>query len=242
MSFQRQIPNFAIDKIYFGIETSEKKTFSNTQLQLVEQAENNLKQFYPAEKNEAKLIEKKLKKISLKNLLPSSRLRKLNSVDENTIIFHGELKKLINFEINVSKPQMYSNRFCILYPKCFKYYKSKEQFLKSLKPLCVIPLNQITKVNFAKIKKNQKGIDHIIICNKLGIVSIENNNNSNENNKEIEKMFGNEFENESKESLIIFKNGKDDNNNYDINNDFMYKWYVLFQYFVEKNKENENKN
>ena len=138
---------------------------------------------------------------------------------------------------------MYSNRFCILYPKCFKYFKSKEQFLKSLKPLCVIPLNQITKVNFAKIKKNHKGIDHIIICNKFGIVN-NNNETINSNNKEIEKIFGDEFENESKESLIIFKNGKDENDkdNYysDINNDFMYKWYVLLQYFVERNKNKEN--
>ena len=92
-------------------------------------------------------------------------------------------------------------------------------------------------------KKNHKGIDHIIICNKFGIVN-NNNETINSNNKEIEKIFGEEFENESKESLIIFKNGKDENDkdNYysDINNDFMYKWYVLLQYFVERNKNKEN--
>ena len=224
-SFINHIPNFEIGKIQFGIENKEKEILNDEEQKLFEEAQKNLEQFYPPEQKEVKVIEKKLKKISLKSILPQDKLKQI-SQDDNTIIYHGELKKLINYEISVTKPQMYSARFCIMNSKVFKYYKSKEQFLKNLKPLCIVPLTQITKINFAKIKKTSKKIDHIILCNKLGIKK-----------KEKDSIFGHMFDDveaksylqspETDESLLIFTCD---------NEDFMYRWYVLLQYFTEKFK------
>ena len=224
-SIVNHIPNYEIGKINFGIETHEKENLNNEEQKLFEEAQKNLEQFYPPEQKEVKIIEKKLKKISLKEILPQEKLRQIIK-DDNTIIYHGELKKLINYEISVTKPQMYSARFCIMNSKVFKYYKSKEQFLKNLKPLCIVPLTQITKINFAKIKKTSKKIDHIILCNKLGIKKHDK-----------DSIFGHMFDDveassylqspETDESLLIFTCD---------NEEFMYRWYVLLQYFTEKSK------
>ncbi len=229
-SIVNHIPNYEIGKINFGIETHEKEILNDEEQKLFEEAQKNLEQFYPPEQKEVKIIEKKLKKISLKEILSQEKLVQIIQ-DDNTIIYHGELKKLINYEISVTKPQMYSARFCIMNSKVFKYYKSKEQFLKNLKPLCIVPLTQITKINFAKIKKTSKKIDHIILCNKLGIKKHEK-----------DSIFGHMFDDvearsylqspETDESLLIFTCD---------NEEFMYRWYVLLQYFTEKSKlKNEN--
>ena len=119
---------------------------------------------------------------------------------------------------------MYSSRFCTLTPKFFKYFKSKEQFLKNLKPQCTLPINQITRINFAKVKKNSKKIDHIIICNKLGIIK-------NKNKVLMDKFFANLNETsfvaspETNESLIIFTSEIEE---------FMLKWFLLIQFFIER--------
>lgn len=240
---ESQVNNFQIDnlkknpdqstleiaKIEFGIDN--KNDLSLEDQKLYEEAKQNLNQFYPPEKNEVKQIQKKLKKISLATLLPKSKINEIN-LNENTLVFHGELKKLVNYEINAHRPQMYSSRFCTLTPKFFKYFKSKEQFLKNLKPQCTLPINQITRINFAKVKKNSKKIDHIIICNKLGIIK-------NKNKVLMDKFFANLNETsfvaspETNESLIIFTSEIEE---------FMLKWFKLIQFFIERETEKEKHN
>lgn len=211
-----------IAKIEFGIE--DKNVLSAEDQRLYEEAQKNLNQFYPPEQNEVKQIQKKLKKISLKTLLPKSKINEIN-MNDNTLVFHGELKKMVNYEINAHRPQMYSSRFCILTPKLFKYFKSKEQFLKNLKPQCTIPINQITRINFAKVKKNSKKADHIIICNKLGIIK--------DKNKLIMDKFINDLNDtsfiaspETNESLLIFTSEIEE---------VIFKWFTLIQFFVDRN-------
>lgn len=211
-----------IAKIEFGID--DKNVLSAEDQRLYEEAQKNLNQFYPPEQNEVKQIQKKLKKISLKTLLPKSKINEIN-MNDNTLVFHGELKKMVNYEINAHRPQMYSSRFCILTPKLFKYYKSKEQFLKNLKPQCSIPINQITRINFAKVKKNSKKADHIIICNKLGIIK--------DKNKVLMDKFISDLNDtsfiaspETNESLLIFTSEIEE---------VIFKWFTLIQFFVERN-------
>ena len=216
------IKTLEIAKIEFGID--DKNILSAEDQRLYEEAQKNLNQFYPPEQNEVKQIQKKLKKISLKTLLPKSKINEIN-MNDNTLVFHGELKKMVNYEINAHRPQMYSSRFCILTPKLFKYFKSKEQFLKNLKPQCSIPINQITRINFAKVKKNSKKADHIIICNKLGIIK--------DKNKVLMDKFISDLNDtsfiaspETNESLLIFTSEIEE---------VILKWFTLIQFFVERN-------
>ena len=230
-SFQKHLSNLDIDKLNFGIETKEKENLSFEEQKLYNEAEKNLNKFYPPEKKELKQIAKKLKKISFKNFIPIKKLKKINLNDENLIIYHGELNKMINYETNAHKPQMYTSKFCVLYPKYFKYYKSKENFLRNLKPSCVINLNQITKVNMAKVRKSSTKIDHIILCNKMGII---NTNKNNENVVgdlvDVNKYL---YLPENRESLLIFTSSEGE--------EVVFKWFMIIKYFVQKNKE-ENVN
>ena len=231
-SFQKQLSNLDIDKINFGIETKEKENLSFEEQKLYNEAEKNLNKFYPPEKKELKQIAKKLKKITFKNFIPTEKLKKISLNDENLIMFHGELNKMINYETNAHKPQMYTSKFCVLYPKYFKYYKSKENFLRNLKPSCVINLNQITKVNMAKVRKSSTKIDHIILCNKMGIInSSKNNENVVGDLVDVNKFL---YLPENKESLLIFTSSEGE--------EVVFKWFMIIQYFVQKNKSEENNN
>ena len=225
-SFQKQLSNLNIDKINFGIETKEKENLSYEEKKLFNEAEKNLNKFFPPEKKDLKQIAKKLSKISFKNFIPTEKLNKISLNDENLIIFHGELNKMINYETNAHKPQMYTSKFCVLYPKYFKYYKSKENFLRNLKPSCVINLNQITKINMAKVRKTSTKIDHIILCNKMGIIN-KNNENDIGNLIDVNKYL---YLPENRESLLIFTSSEGE--------EVVFKWFMIIQYFVQKNKEN----
>ena len=189
-------------KMQFGIENKDE--LCQEEQQLYEEAQKNLNLFYAPEDNEENILYKKISKIKICSLIPSTKLK---STDANEIIYHGELKKLVNFEINAHKTQLYSSRFCTLNCDTFKYYKSKEQFLRNQRPLCSIPLNQITKINFAKLKKTSKKIDHIIICNRLGI------KRSKENSPE------------TNESLLIFTSEVEES---------IYRWYVILNYYLQR--------
>ena len=229
-SFHKHIQKYEINKIDFGINEEEKNNLSINEKKALEEAQKNLNHFYPIEETEINNLEKKLSKISLRNILPSGQN---NILDNDEIIFHSDLKKLINFKIN-SYTQMYSNRFCVVTSKFFAYYKSKEQLLRKLKPISVIPFDSILRINLSKIKKDTNKLDHIIICNKIGFTkkknssilgsfseSIDNNNNSNSN-----------YNHDNYESLLIFM---DDDEN------LIYKWYLLLQYILIKVKEREDK-
>jgi len=67
---------------------------------IYEETQKNLEQFYAPEQTEIDLIFKNLIRISLKNILISDKINQIQK-DEKTIIFHGELNKLINYELGV---------------------------------------------------------------------------------------------------------------------------------------------
>ena len=69
----------------------------------------------------------------------------------------------------------------------------------------------------------------MIICNKRGVI-IHNNFILGHmfDNVESSSFINNE---ENNENLLIFTNG---------NIDFIYKWFILLQYMIEKNKKIEN--
>ena len=221
---KNKIKNFKIDKIEFGLESNEKENLSKEKKELYSNAEKNLNQFLPPQNKEIQQIRSIMENIvlNLNNVFQS--LNSLNPPDnEEIILFSGNLKKLINYEINTYKTTLYSDRFCVLYPKMLKYYKSKAQFLKNLKPLCVLPISQISKINIAKSKKSKKKINHLIICNKYEFQESDDTS-----------IFLNFFDTaevsqyssleENHESLLIFTN--DDEN-------IIYKWYIIIQILID---------
>ena len=223
----KNIKEYDIGNINFGYNIEDQKKLTKDEKKLYEEAQKNLEQFYPPEQTEIDLIHKNLKKISLKNILTNEKINQIQN-DEKTRIFHGELNKLINYELSVHN-QMYSMRFCILTIRDFKYYKSKAQFLRNLKPLCVVPIENILRVNLAKINKKSNKTDHMIICNKRGVIKHNKSTLGHMfDNVEYSSFINNE---ENNESLLIFTSE---------NVDFIYKWFMLLQCMIDKNKKNEN--
>ncbi|MCQ2816207.1 MAG: hypothetical protein MJ252_02965 [archaeon] len=214
------------NKIQFGIDNKDNLTLEEKKL--MDEAQKNLNQFFAPEKNEQNLIQKKLNKFHMKNFVSSGKINdEKKESEEDELIFHGELKKLINYEINAHKPQMYSSRFFTLTTKYLFYYKSKENFLMKQKPLFTVPLTEIVKVSFAKVKKTSKKIDHIIICNKMGILSKKKFSQLKAKG-ELNKDNFNIFSKESQESLLIVTSEIEE---------FIYKWYIILDYMVNKAKQ-----
>ena len=214
------------NKIQFGLD---KDAVSPEERKLIEEAQKNLNQFYPPEQNEENALQKKLSKIELDSFIPQNKIKNISN--SNEVFFHGELKKLINYEVSAHKPQLYSSRFCTLTKTSFYYYKSKETYLRKQRPLCVVPLTQITKVSFAKIKKTSKRIDHIIICNKLGI--IKNNKEELERCKLFQDLDLNACmtsASESGESLIIFTSEIEQS---------LFRWFIVLNYLLDRLKDSE---
>ena len=228
---KKKIKKFEINKIQFGFGEEDKENLNKEQMKLYNEAQNNLKQFNAPQGNEISQVQNIMSNIlyKLKNIFINIDLNS-NRDDANYILLNDNLKKMINYEINAHKTTMYSERFCILYPKILKYYKSKVQFLKNLQPACVLPINQISAVNIAKPKKSNKKLYHLIICNKLGIR--KNINNS---------VFLNLFDSceindylaspDLNESLLIFTS--DDEKD-------IYKWYIVIQYLIDFSKQEQN--
>lgn len=225
---KKKIQKFEINKIQFGLEKEDRENLNKEQKKLYNEAENNLQQFSPPQGNEMNQVQTAMSNIliKLKNIFVNIDLNS-NRDDQEHILLSGNLQKMINYEINAHNPTMYSERFCVLYPKMLKYYKSQVQFLKNLKPSCVLPINQISAVNIAKPKKKQQKLYHLIICNKLGIK--KNVNNS---------VFLNLFDSceindylaspDLNESLLIFTSDKEQD---------IYKWYIVIQYLNEYSKK-----
>ena len=212
----KKIKKYEINKIQFGLKKEDREKLNKEQQKLYNEAENNLQQFSAPQGNEMNLVQTAMGNIlfKLKNIFINIDLNS-NRDDQEHILLSGNLKKMINYEINAHNPTMYSERFCVLYPKMLKYYKSQAQFLKNLKPACVLPINQISAVNIAKPKNKQKKLYHFIICNKLGIKKSVNNS-----------VFLNLFDSceindyltspDLNESLLIFTSDKEQD---------IYKWY-----------------
>ena len=132
------------------------------------------------------------------------------NLDKGESLYKGELKKIIYN--NSFKNPIYSDRFCVLYPNALKYYKSEIHFLKNLKPLSVIYLKQINRINIG-IGNNNK-IDHIILCNKIGLINEHNNN--------LNDMYT------INKSLIVFQSDDEE---------VIYKWYCSILYLIELYKK-----
>ena len=217
-----------LSHIQFGIENKEELTFDEKKL--LEETQKNLNQFYPPKKSEMKAIDSKLKHIELTAIIPELNTE-LSEIDDSELLYHGEMQKMINYEINAHKPKMYSERFCALFKKEFRYYKSKEQFLTKQRPLCVVPLSQIARVSFAKWKRSDEGVNHIIVSNKLGIY--------NKKKRSVFRMFDSAERNAfltlpgSSESLLIFTTR-------DI--DKIYEWYAILNYLIKMNENGNEEN
>ena len=227
-SFIKNILNNEISKIDFGLENENQNNLNYEEKKVFDEAKKNLKKFTSIDKKDNKYIEKILKKIPIGSLIPENKNIEDIIQNENGIIFHSELKKLINYEYYSRKPKMYSSKFCLLTPKFFKYYKSKEQFLRDLNPICTVPLPQITRINLCKIQNinnSNKSIFHIIICNKLALSKNDRNylmgnlmDGLNTDNS-YSPIF------ETNETLLIFTS---DNDN------CLLKWYFLLNYLIKK--------
>ena len=217
--FKDKIKNYEINKINFGLKSNDKENLNQEQKKLYKEAEINLQQFSAPQGEEISKLQIIMRNILLKLNKFFTTINLSSSNDEyKYILLNSNLNKMINYEINAHNTTMYSSRFCVLYPKMFKYYKSKERFLKNLSAMCVIPINQISAVNIAKPKKGKKQMYHLIICNKLGIQKDSN-----------KKIFKNAFDssNDTEESLLIFTS--DDEKN-------VFQWYIVIQYLIEISK------
>ena len=224
---KNKIKNYEIDKIQFGLEKIDKEKLNKEQQKLYNEAVKNLKQFYPPQGNEVIHIQKNMSNIliNLKNLINGINFNS-NSDDVKYILLNGNLNKMINYEINAHKPTMYSERFCVLYPRMLKYYKSRVQFLKNLKPICILPINQISAINIAKPKKSCKKTYHLILCNKFGIQKDFDNSilfNLFDNNELNDYLVSSDIN----ESLLIFTSEDEKE---------VYKWYIVIQFLIEFSK------
>ena len=217
---KNKVKNYEINKINFGLKSQDKEKLNLEQKKLYKEAENNLQQFNAPQGDEISKLQIIMSNIlyKLNKFFTSINLSSSND-DYKYILLNSSLNKMINYEINAHSTTMYSERFCVLYPKMFKYYRSKESFLKNLSPLYIIPINQISAVNIAKPKKGKKKLYHLIICNKLGIQQDSSN----------KKIFKNAFDSSSDtdESLLIFTS--DDEKN-------VFQWYIVLQYLIEISK------
>ena len=227
-SFIKNIINNEIEKIDFGLEIENQNKLNYEEKKVFDEAKKNLKKFTSIDKKDIKYIEKILKKIPIGSLIPENKNIEDIIQNENGIIFHSELKKLINYEYYSRKPKMYSSKFCLVTSKFFKYYKSKEQFLRDLNPICTVPLPQITRINLCKIQNinnSNKSIFHIIICNKLALSKNDRNYlmgnlmDGLNNDNSYSPIF------ETNETLLIFTS---DNDN------CLLKWYFLLNYLIKK--------
>jgi hypothetical protein len=228
---KKKIEKYEIDKIQFGLGKKDKENFNKEQKKLYNEAENNLKQFNPPQGHEVNNIQKIMSNIilNLKSLINGNNIN-FNLYDSNYILLNGNLKKMINYEINSYKPTMYSEKFCVVYPNILKFYKSKAQFLKNLKPISILPINQISAINIAKPKKSPKKIYHLIICNKFGIKKNCNNSSIFLNLFDSQELNEYLVSSDINESLLIFT--ADDEKE-------VYKWYVILQFLVEFSKMKE---
>jgi hypothetical protein len=87
------------------------------------------------------------------------------------MVFISELQRMINKQVTWHTTTLYSSRLCVITKSEFKYYKSKESYLRMQKPLRSIPINSIIEVDFVKANKKGKTLDHFYI-------KIEDNTNN----------------------------------------------------------------
>ena len=205
-----------IRKISFPFD--KNKLNENSGL-LHEKIEKILSRFYPCDEKELNNIE-----LYLYNILINIKNNLNRNINENKPILSGKLKKLINFSNYGCKTKKLSERFYVLYNNVFKYYKSEIQFIKGLKPLNIIYLNQIARINMVKLDISSKKLNNIMICNKFAIEKEEYKYQNFERN-EINDI----FKDHSNESIIIFSSDNENN---------IYNWFAHINFLIYMSKEN----
>ena len=146
--------------------------------------------------------------LNIDNIFPKNKLIQL---EENSILCHGFLEKII--KIPSKNKFIYNERFCILTKKSFAYFKSKENYLNLWKPLFSIDLKYIKKVE-------QTVSDDKIFY--FGLICIIND----ETRKYVDKIntFVNSNENNQDEFLIGFRSK---------NKELILKWIIILNYLIE---------
>ena len=208
------INNINIEEISFPIDKNKLAKESEKNFEKIEKL---LTTFYPCDKNKLEEVEEYLIKLFVE--IKSSVNKDLQ---ENELIFSGKLKKLINYDRKNCLAKKQSERFCVLYNDVIKYYKSEIQFSQGLKPLNILYLDQIARINLVRKDKNSKKVNYIIICNKYAFE--KEDQKYLDFRRDIQDKI---FSNHSKESIIIFTS--DDENN-------IYKWFAYMEYLIYQRK------
>jgi len=81
------------------------------------------------------------------------------------IFFQSDLMK---FSFQFTHSHLFSNKFCVISKKEFKYYKSKESFIRLENPITVVPLKNILSCNYIindMNSKNKKDNLHLFMVN-----------------------------------------------------------------------------
>ena len=208
------INNINIREISFPVD---KNKLGEESGRLYEKVEKILTKFYPCDEKEINKVE-----VYLIQLFIKIKNNVNKNMKENDLIYTGKLLKLINYNINHYQVNRLSERFCVLYKNVFKYYKSEIQFLKGLKPLNILYLDQISKINLVRKNINSRKLNYIIICNKYAIEKEEVNYEHFSRD-----ISDNMFINHSNESIIIFTS-EDEN--------AIYKWFAYMEYFIYQGK------
>ena len=146
--------------------------------------------------------------LNIDSIFPKNKLIQL---EENSILCHGFLEKII--KIPTKNKFIYNERFCILTKKSFAYFKSKENYLNLWKPLFTIDLKNIKKVE-------QTVSDDKIFY--FGLICIIND----ETRQYVDKIntFVNSNENNKDEFLIGFRSK---------NKELILKWIIILNYLIE---------
>ena len=208
---------FNIREISFPID--KNKLNDNSGL-MYEKIEKQLSKFQPCDKKELNKIE-----LYLVNILINIKNKLNGNIKEyDKPILCGKLQKILIVSPYGYITKRQTERFCVLYYNVFKYYKNEIQFLKGLKPLNILYLNQIARINMVKLDINSAKLKNIMICNKFPIEKEEKNYKNFERN-EIKDI----FKNHSNEPIIIFSS--DDENT-------IYNWFAYLNFLFYSHKEN----
>jgi len=111
----------------------------------------------------------KWKDLDLYNLIHSPLMmanNNFNNAFENIFILQGELMK---FSLSEGNKHTYSEKYCVLTSIEFKYYKSKECFLRNQGCLLSIPLSHALMCEVIPkegIMKNKKNYEYLLIKTK----------------------------------------------------------------------------
>jgi len=79
------------------------------------------------------------------------------------VIFLSELQRMMSKQATYHSTCLYSNRMCVVTKTEFRYYKSKETYLRMQKPQRIIPLSNVIEVNFVSGNKKRNSLDHFYI-------------------------------------------------------------------------------